>query len=91
VGRAEGRTETRADAVLTVLRVRGIAVPEATRKRILAEKDLKRLERWHEKPSSPRLSEVLDVRAEGRSSKTARPAAHKERNGRKPARVPAQR
>jgi len=91
-GRAEGRAETRADAVLTVLRVRGIAVPEAARKRILAEKDLHRLERWHEKAIvATSLSEVLNDRAEGRSSKTARAAAHKERSGRKPARVSAQR
>ena len=55
--RAEGRTEAQAEAqakaVLTALRVRGIAVPEAARKRILAQKDLQRLERWHERPSSP--------------------------------------
>lgn len=31
----DARTETRADAVLTVLRVRGIVVPDAARKRIL--------------------------------------------------------
>jgi len=77
---------------LTALRVRGIAVPETARKRILAEKDLKRLERWFEKAIvATSLNEVLGDRAEGRSSKTVRPAAHKERSGRKPARVPAQR
>ncbi len=32
----KARTETKAEAVLTVLRVRGIAVPAAARKRILA-------------------------------------------------------
>jgi hypothetical protein len=32
--RAEGRTETQANAVLAVLRVRGIAVPDAARERI---------------------------------------------------------
>ena len=48
-GEAEGRTKTLANDVLTVFRVRGIAVPVATRERILAEKDLERLERWHEK------------------------------------------
>jgi hypothetical protein len=90
--RTEGRTETRADAVLTVLRVRGIAVPEAARKRILAQKDLHQLERWHEKAIvATSISEVLGDRVEGRSSKTARPAAAKERSGRKPARVPTQR
>ncbi len=45
-GRTEGRTEEGADAVLTVLRARGIAVPAAARKRILAEKDLRQLKRW---------------------------------------------
>jgi len=60
-GRAEARTETRADAVLTVLRVRGIAVPEATRERILAEKDLEQLGRWLEKAVvASSLREVLE-------------------------------
>jgi hypothetical protein len=91
-GRPEGRTEMRADAVLTVLRIRGIAVPETARKRILAQKDLKRLERWLEKAAiATSIGEVLDDRAENRSLKSARPAAHKARSGRKPARVPAQR
>lgn len=45
----DARTETQANALLTVLRVRGIPVPAAARRRILAEKDLQRLERWHEK------------------------------------------
>jgi len=49
LGRDEGRAEEAARAVLTVLRVRGIAVPEAARERILAEKDPARLERWHER------------------------------------------
>jgi hypothetical protein len=35
--------------VLTVLRVRGIAVSDTNRERILAEKDPARLERWHER------------------------------------------
>src|SRR5262249_55258728 len=52
-GRTEGRTEGRAEgtarALLTVLRVRGIAVPDAVRERILAQKDPERLERWLEK------------------------------------------
>jgi len=48
-GRDEGRTETRASDVLTVFRVRGIAVPDAARERILAQKDPSLLERWLEK------------------------------------------
>jgi hypothetical protein len=47
--REMGRAEARASDVLTVLRVRGIAVPNAARERILAEKDEARLERWHER------------------------------------------
>ena len=45
----DARAEAKAEDVLTVLRVRGIAVPTAVRKRILAERNVKRLERWHEK------------------------------------------
>ena len=48
-GRDEGRVETRAQAVLTVLRVRGIPVPDAARERILTEQDADRLERWLER------------------------------------------
>jgi post-segregation antitoxin (ccd killing protein) len=44
-----GRAEARASDVLTVFRVRGIAVSDAARERILAEKDEARLERWHER------------------------------------------
>ncbi len=47
-GRVEGRLETLAESILAVLRVRGIAVPATARKRILAQKDLTRLQRWHE-------------------------------------------
>lgn len=59
-GHAEGRAEEAARAVLTALRVRGIAVPEATRERILAEKDPERLERWLERAIlAASLAEVL--------------------------------
>jgi hypothetical protein len=47
--RAEGRVESWAEAVLTALRIRDITVPAAVRKRILAQKDLKQLQRWLEK------------------------------------------
>jgi hypothetical protein len=40
--RAELRAEGEANALLTVLRVRGIAVSDAVRKQILAQKDLQR-------------------------------------------------
>ena len=60
-GRAEARTETQANAVLTVLRVRGIAVPDAARTHILAQKDLQRLERWLEKATvATSIGEVID-------------------------------
>jgi hypothetical protein len=59
--RDEGRSEEAARALLTVLRVRGIAVPEAARERILTEKHTERLERWHEKAIvAASLAEVLD-------------------------------
>jgi hypothetical protein len=48
-GRAEGRVEEAARALLTVLRVRGIAVPDSARERILAQKDPELLESWLEK------------------------------------------
>jgi len=60
-GRAEGRTETQANAVLTVLRVRRIDVPDAARQRILAEKDLQRLEHWLERAAvATSIGEVID-------------------------------
>jgi hypothetical protein len=60
-GRTEGRTEEAARAVLTALRVRGIAVPDAARERILAEKDPARLERWHERAVLvASVTEVMD-------------------------------
>ncbi len=46
--REEARAEDATRALLTVFRVRGIAVTEAARERILTEKDPARLERWHE-------------------------------------------
>jgi hypothetical protein len=48
-GRDEGRAEEAARSVLTVLRVRGVAVPDGARERILAQKDPSLLERWLEK------------------------------------------
>jgi hypothetical protein len=48
-GLTQGRAEEAARAVLTVLRARGITVPDSARERILAQKDPERLERWLEK------------------------------------------
>lgn len=47
--RNEGRIENAAEYVLDVLHARGIAVPAAARKRILAQKDPKQLKIWHQK------------------------------------------
>ena len=47
--------------MLTALRVRGLAVPDAARERILAQKDPERLERWLEKAIvAASLADVLD-------------------------------
>jgi hypothetical protein len=60
-GEARGRIAEAAHAVLTALRVRGIPVPDAARERILAEKDLPRLERWFERAIlAATVAEVLD-------------------------------
>lgn len=58
----QGRVDEAARAVLTALRVRGIAVPEAARERILAEKSPECLERWLERAIvAASLAEVLDA------------------------------
>ena len=60
-GQKQGRAEARANDVLTVLRVRGISVPDTERERILAEADPARLERWLERAIvEPSLAGVLD-------------------------------
>jgi hypothetical protein len=59
--RAQGRTTEAARAVLTAFRVRGMAVPDVARERILAEKNLERLERWYERAIlAASVSEVID-------------------------------
>jgi hypothetical protein len=58
---AQGRAEEAAHALLTVMRTRGLAVPDAVRERILSEKDLEQLERWLEKAIvAPSVAAVLD-------------------------------
>jgi hypothetical protein len=58
---AQGEAKASARAVLTVLRARGIAVPEGARERILAEKDPARLERWLEKAAVvASVAEMID-------------------------------
>ena len=57
----QGEADGRAGSVLTVLRARGIAVPDAVRERILAQTDLDRLERWLEKAAVvASVAEVVD-------------------------------
>jgi hypothetical protein len=62
-GRTEGSTAAHAKDVLTVLRARRIAVPDAARQRIQAERDLARLERWLERASV--ASSIAEVIGEG--------------------------
>ena len=58
---AQGRTEEAARNLLTVLRARGIEVPDAVRERILAQKDPERLEGWLEKAAvATSVAAVLD-------------------------------
>lgn len=60
-GRREGRVEEAARAVLTVLRARGMTVPDALRERILAEKDPAQLERWVERAAvAASITDLLD-------------------------------
>jgi hypothetical protein len=62
MGRDEGRAEEAARAVLAVLRVRGIAVPDEAPERILAEKDRTQLERWHVRAVlAASVAEVIDA------------------------------
>lgn len=64
IGRDEGKAEANAHAVLAVLRVRGLTVSEADRGRILAERDLERLERWHERAIvAASIAEVFNERS----------------------------
>ncbi len=58
---AQGHAEGTAHALLTVLRARGMAVPDAIRERILAQKDPERLERWLEKAAvAASVTAVID-------------------------------
>jgi hypothetical protein len=60
-GRSEGRVEEAARNLLTVLRVRGLAVPDALRERILAQKDPERLEVWLERAAvAASVAAVID-------------------------------
>lgn len=59
--RAEARAEARVKDVLTVLRVRGIALSEGARHRIEDQRDPAQLERWLEKAIvATSIKDVLD-------------------------------
>jgi len=59
--RIEGRTEARVKDVLTVLRVRGINVPDGARQRIQSQQDPEQLERWLEKAIvATSIGDVID-------------------------------
>jgi hypothetical protein len=87
-GHAEGRAEGQAEAVIAVLRSRGISVPDAARKRILAQKDPQRLQQWLDKAViATSVEDVIGQRFAARTAKTGRTATSRERSGRKPARA----
>jgi hypothetical protein len=57
----EGGAEGVRRSLLAALRVRGIAVPDDARERIMAERDVERLERWLERAViAVSIAEVLD-------------------------------
>ena len=57
----KGRASVAAHNVLTVLRARRVAVPDAARERILNEKDPAQFERWLERASNAAsVAEVFD-------------------------------
>lgn len=58
---AEGRAEGTALAILAFLEARGLAVPDAVRERIVAEKDPQRLARWVKRAAvAATIAEVLE-------------------------------
>ena len=60
-GLTQGRAQEAARNLLSVLGVRGIAVPDGVRERILAETEPERLERWLDKAAvAASVSEVID-------------------------------
>lgn len=58
---AQGRTEAAAHSLLTVLRARGFAVPDAIRECILVEKNLELLRHWLEEAVvAPSIAAIFD-------------------------------
>lgn len=60
-GRIAGLVEAKVDDVLRVLRVRGIAVPETARDRIVACSDLDLLDAWHDRAVTAATIDDLGV------------------------------
>jgi hypothetical protein len=90
--RAKGRIEGRGAAVVTVLRSRGLGVPEVIRKRIREQTDLQQLQRWLERAVvATSLDELIREPAEARSAKAPGAAASRERTARRPQRPAASR
>ena len=62
-GLSMGRCEEAVRSLLTVLRARGLLVPEPVQQRIHAEKDPERLERWLERAvTAASAAEAIDDR-----------------------------
>lgn len=61
-GRIEGRTEGKVESLLVILTARGIALDSATRGRLLAERDPRRLDRWISRAAI--ASAIADVLAD---------------------------
>ncbi len=82
-GRAEGKIETQAQAILTVLEGRGLPVSAAQRKQVLACTDGKQLDRWLRGAVVASTTEaLLSARAAARPrAKRSRPASVATRRG----------
>lgn len=60
-GRLAGHVEGKAEALLIVLESRGIAVSDAAREQILAQRDVEQLNEWLKRAvSADSLASVLD-------------------------------
>jgi post-segregation antitoxin (ccd killing protein) len=77
-----GEKQGRARDVLTVLRARGIKVSQVARKRILAEQDAERLERWLQRASvATSLAAVLDDPGSSPARRVTSPRARRRAQG----------
>jgi post-segregation antitoxin (ccd killing protein) len=80
--RQMGEKQGRARDVLTVLRARGIKVTQVARKRILAEQDAERLERWLQRASvATSLAAVLDDPGASPARRVTSPRARRRAQG----------